>query len=151
MHRRVFTAALLAASLPAPVVRPLAADTDVTVSQAWSRATAGAEMPGAIFVTIHGGVAADELLGVATPVAKQAMLHRMDMSGGMMRMRMVASMPVLAGATLALGPDGDHVMLTGLSHGLHQGETFPATFRFRNRGNVTVTVRVAGPGASAAP
>lgn len=141
-------AAVLAASLLYPV---MAARAQVSVDHAWSRATAGAEMPAAIFVTIHGGPASDELVGVTTSVARQAILHRMDMSGGMMRMQMAPSLPVPGGGTLELGPAGDHVMLTGLSQALHNGETFPATFQFRHAGRMTATVHVAGPGASAAP
>ena len=141
-------ALLLAALLAAPAA--LAA-LPVTVDHAWSRATAGAAMPGAIFATIHGGAAADALLGVTTPIAVKGVLHRMDMDGGMMRMRAVPSMQVPADGTLTLGPNGDHVMLMGLKRGLDRGTRFPATFRFRDAPPVTVTVLVAGPGASAPP
>ena len=151
MRHHVVALAACAASLLCPAVAARAAGAQVSVDQAWSRATAGAEMPGAIFVTIHGGAAADQLVGVTTPVATDAMLHRMDMGGGMMRMEMVSSLPVPARGTVTLDPAGAHIMLTGLSKALHQGEAFPATFRFRQSGNVTATVHVAGPGASAPP
>ena len=108
-------------------------------------------MPGAIFATIHGGGASDALLAVTTPVAARGVLHRMDMGGGTMRMQAVPSMAVPAGGTLTLGPDGNHVMLMGLKQGLDRGAHFPATFRFRDAPPVTVTVLVAGPGASAPP
>ncbi len=144
-------AACLSTALILGSTNSAAAAGRVTVAQAWSRATAGASMPAAIFVTLQGGGAPDELVAVTTPVAAKAMLHSMDMSGGMMRMRMVSSMAVPAGGRVTLGPDGDHIMLTGLAHGLSVGETFPATFRFRHAGDVTATVHVAGPGASVPP
>ena len=149
MRDPAFAAILLAAAMLAPAAGCMAAQ--ISVEHAWSRATAGPEMPGAIFVTIHGGAAPDQLVGVTTPVAKRAMLHRMDMGGGMMRMQMVSSMPVPAGDTVTLGPEGDHVMLTGLSEAFRRGETFPAVFHFQHGGDVAATVRIAGPGAAAVP
>ena len=151
MRHHAFAIAALGASLLSPIMAAQAAGAKVAVDHAWSRATAGVEMPGAIFVTIHGGDTPDRFLGVTTPVAQRAELHRMDMTGGMMRMAQVSSLPLPAGGTLALSPDGDHVMLIGLSKALNKGAAFPATFHFERGGEITVTVQVAGPGASAPP
>ncbi len=116
------------------------------MQDAWSRATMSTDT-GGVYLTIVNHGAADDVLGVATPIASTVQLHTMTMTGNVMQMRPVAHLPIQAGQTIQLDPNGIHIMLTGMAHPLHRGETFPITVRFRHAGAVTTTVRVAGPGA----
>ena len=118
----------------------------IVVQDAWSRATMSADT-GGVYLTIinHGG--ADDVVGVATPVAAHGQLHEMSMQGNVMQMRPIADLPIASGQTTSLDPDGIHIMLTGMTHPLRRGESFPITVRFRHAGAVTAIVHVGGPGA----
>jgi copper(I)-binding protein len=119
-----------------------AADPGIQITDAWSRATAGTAAPGVAYLTITDTGAADTLLGVTTPVAGSAMLHKSSETGGIMRMDMVDSLPITAGATVRFEPGGYHIMLMGLTHALKPDETFPLTLEFAHAGKQTVTVTV---------
>ena len=63
---------------------------DIHIQNAWARATAPGQDAASIDLTITSKYAA-VLTGVSSPIAKSAELHSMQMEGGMMRMREVAS------------------------------------------------------------
>ncbi len=150
-------AALLAAALPAiacaaepsGIVR--VADDGVTVHEAWARASAGAAMAGAAYVTLMGGSAADSLVGASTPVAATAEVHETKSVNGVMQMRPVAALPVPAGQMVTMAPGGYHVMLMGLKQPLAAGQSFPLTLTFQHAAPVTVQVQVRPIGGKAEP
>jgi copper(I)-binding protein len=72
-------------------------------------------------------------------------LHSVDDAGGMARMRAVEGVDVPAGKTIALAPQGLHIMLMGLEKPLVAGERFPLTLHFAQGGNRVVNVRVQSP------
>jgi periplasmic copper chaperone A len=118
----------------------------IVVSDAWARATAPGQSSGAVYATIVNDGGDDRLVGVSSAAAS-AMLHANDSSGGVARMRMVAALPVPAGARVTLAPGATHIMLGGLKAPLTAGDSFPATFRFAEAGPITVQVTVVAPGA----
>jgi copper(I)-binding protein len=120
---------------------------DITVTDAWSRATIGTTAPGVAYLTITDSGAADTLTGIATPVAASAMLHQSTTENGVSSMHMVDALPVGAGATVKLAPGGYHIMLEGLKQPLKAGDTFPLTLSFKTAGAVTTTVTVRPLGA----
>ncbi len=123
----------------------------VAVSGTWARASAGPIGTGAIYATMTASQP-DRLTGGSTPVAATAELHRDMTSGGMTQMRPVAGgLPLAPGTPVHLQPGGYHLMLTGLTHPLKQGEHFPVTFMFQHAAPVTADVAVAGPGAIEPP
>ncbi|MGB0747830.1 MAG: copper chaperone PCu(A)C [Magnetospiraceae bacterium] len=133
------------AALTAPGA--LAAET-VTVSDSWSRASAGPARAGAAFMTItNTGAVDDQVVAAASDVAKRVELHTHKMDGGVMRMRQVPGIPVPAGGTADLKPGGFHVMLMGLNDPLVEGESFTVTLTFENAGEVTITVPILAPGS----
>ena len=99
---------------------------------------------GGLYLTIsNGGAAADALLGGTAAVCQQIEPHTMTMSGGIMTMTLASDgLPVPAGGTLTLTPDGDHLMLINLTQDLLPGTSFPVTLRFRDAGEVAVTAQV---------
>ncbi|MBU6498234.1 MAG: copper chaperone PCu(A)C [Rhodospirillales bacterium] len=150
--RFLLPAALLAAAAPAPTLAQTPAPAIAgapAVPQAWARATIPGAPTAAVYLTIRGGTTADRLIAAATPLAQAAELHETVRDGDIMRMRTLPDgLPVAAGQTLAFGPGGYHIMLTGLRHGLTRGEHFPLSLTFRHAGTMQVTVTVESAGAS---
>jgi copper(I)-binding protein len=141
-HLSALAAALLL-SLSASVA--MAESAKVDIKEAWARATPGGAQTGAAYVTVQSP-AGDRLTGASAPVAQKAELHSMTMDNGVMKMREVDGIDLPAGQAVTLKPNGYHIMLTGLSHPLKEGETFPLTLTFAKAGseNVTVTVQKVG-------
>jgi copper(I)-binding protein len=137
----------LAAAL---LIAPLAAFGDeagIHVDHAWSRAAmAGHE--GVIYLTISDTSTQDTLIGITTPVATKADLHETINDHGVMKMRPVASLTVEPGKPVTLAPGGYHIMLTGLTQALKQGDSFPVTLSFAKAGPVTATATVEKAGAT---
>lgn len=155
--QRLFSAAAgmaaaltLTASLSAFLAVPAWAG-DITVSDAWSRASAGMTRAGAGFMTItNGGAEADRLIAAATPASATAELHTHVKDGEVMRMRQVEAIEVPAGQSVTLQPGGLHVMLMSLAAPLTEGQTFDLTLTFEKAGEMTVPVAVMGAGAMGA-
>ena len=99
---------------------------EVTVSDAWSRATAPGQENGSVGVVITSKKDA-RLIAVTSPVAASAEIHTMTMEGGVMKMRQLEYLPLPANQPVTLGPGGDHLMLFGLKHALKAGEKVPLT------------------------
>jgi len=142
--------ALLAAVL---VAMPLAAFADATgihVDHAWSRAAMAGRV-GVVYLTITDIGQPDTLTAVAASVATTAELHENINDNGVMKMRSVASLPIVPGKTLTLAPGGYHIMLMNLKLPLKEGDHFPITLNFAKAGAVTTTVTVEKAGAPAMP
>lgn len=103
---------------------------DIQIQNAWARATAPGQDAASVDLTITSKHAA-ALAGVSSPVSGAAALHSMEMEGGMMRMREVATIALPPGKMLNLGKSGYHVMLTGLKAPLKEGQTVPLTLSIR--------------------
>ena len=117
----------------------------IAVENGWARATVAGQDSGAIYLNIvNRGGSDDRLVEVSVPRARQATLHSSTMDGGVMRMRGLADgLAIPAGETVRLGPNGTHIMLSGLTTPLRPGEQFPTTLRFAKAGTKEVTIRVA--------
>jgi len=114
---------------------------------AWARATPPGSDVAAVYVTLVGGKTADRLVGGSTTRASMTHLHSMEDSGGMARMRPVDGLDVPAGKSVALAPQGLHLMLMGLDKPLVAGEHFPLTLHFEKGGDRIVEVHVQSPTA----
>jgi periplasmic copper chaperone A len=116
---------------------------DISVQQAWSRASIGTGRPAVLYLEItNNGAMDDALLGLTTPAASMPMLHETAVTDGVAAMPHAASIPVPAGQTVALSPGGFHGMLMGLTDPLVEGQTFPITLTFEQAGNLDVTVDI---------
>ncbi|MBK8174756.1 MAG: copper chaperone PCu(A)C [Rhodospirillales bacterium] len=121
---------------------------DITVEDAFARASAGMVQTGAAFMTLkNSGSVDDKLIAAHSPVATQVELHTHIKDGEVMRMRPVPSIDVPAGGSATLQPGGLHIMLIGLKAPLKQGEQFPLTLSFAKAGEMTIEVPVKSPGA----
>ena len=119
-------AALLAclggAALAGEPASPPAATAATVASAAWMRAVPPGARTAAIYLTLHGGAAGIDVVSASAPVAATVELHTTRAEGSMQRMLRVPAFAVAAGATRALRPGGDHLMLIGLARPLRDGD-----------------------------
>lgn len=143
MRCAAFALALICVSAPA------ADASDVSIHDAWARATAGQSKIGAAYLKIkNGGTTTDRLIAATTPVAGTVELHATVQEGDVMRMQKLDSIEIAPGATVEFRPNGMHVMLIGVGAPLKQGARFPLTLVFASGVSVAADVAVLGPGAS---
>lgn len=123
----------------------------LVIDQAFSRATAGAGVPGVAYLRIRNtGAEPDRLLSASMPAAGQASLHASLRQGDVVRMRPLTGVDVPPGATVVLSPEGRlHLMLENLRAPLRAGGTVALTLRFERAGEVQVDLPVGRAGATA--
>ena len=122
---------------------------DLAIVSAWARATPPGASVGAAYVSVENhGAADDRLVGAASPAATSVTIHQTAEENGVATMRPLDDAAIPAGGGLAMAPGGAHLMLTGLSAPLKQGENFPMTLTFQNAGAVTVEIEIAPLGAA---
>ncbi len=142
MKTLILTTFILLAASPTLACETVKAD-NLTIENAWSRATIGAGRPGVFYVEItNTGSSDDALLGIATPAAGMPMLHETVVNDGIASMPHAMSIPVPAGQSVQLAPGGYHGMLMGLTEALKEDDSFPVTLTFQNVGEITITVDV---------
>jgi len=122
---------------------------DISIDDAWARATPKGAEVGAGYLTIHNdGASADRLTGITADFA-QVQVHEMKTANGVMEMREVTEgLEIPAHATLKLAPGGYHLMFVGLKKPLVKGETAKATLSFAHAGQGAVEFPVMGAGAA---
>ncbi|MGB7739310.1 MAG: copper chaperone PCu(A)C [Steroidobacteraceae bacterium] len=147
-HTAVILLALALANLATPTYAAEPAPHTVTVSGAWARATPPGMTVAAVYLTLTGGPQTDRLVGAATPRAGMAQIHVVSEAEGMARMRPTEGVDVPAHASVALAPQGTHIMLMDLPRPLVAGEHFPLTLQFEQAGKIDVSVAVRAPGAA---
>jgi copper(I)-binding protein len=114
------------------------------ISTPWARATPPGAPTGGGYLTItNHGTTADVLVGVATPDAATSELHSMTMANGIAQMRAVTGgVPIAAGGSVTLDPNGLHVMFVRLTHALQAGGMLPVTLTFKDAGRVTIEMPI---------
>ena len=116
---------------------------EVTVKDAWVRATSGAaKVTSGYAVLSNSGPEDDVLISIQTPAAAMAHLHASADKDGIMRMEGVKDLAVPAGKDVALAPGGYHVMVMDLENSLKTGEEIPLIFSFKKQGAVKVMAKV---------
>lgn len=121
-----------------------AADSNLVVRGAWIRQPPPGSDVAAVYLSLlNAGTHSVRLTGVESPVAAMAMMHETLESQGQSQMRMLTSVPVPAGKSIAFSPGGRHIMLQGLAHPLQVGERVPITLQFADgiKLHVTAVVR----------
>ena len=128
-------AALLCACIPA------AAQTPVKVSQAWVRATVPQQRATGAFMQLTAAQDAS-LIEARSPVAGVVELHRMEMSGDVMKMRQIPALDLPAGQAVELKPGGYHIMLLELKAQVRAGDKVPLTLIIEGRDKQRTTLEV---------
>ena len=104
----------------------VAASAQVTVKDAWVRATVAQQKATGAFMQLESKQDA-KLVSAQSPVAGVVEVHEMAMEGGVMKMRAVPSLALPAGKAVELKPGGYHVMLMDLKGQVKDGDTVPVT------------------------
>jgi len=86
---------------------------NVTVSNAWARATMPGQPVSAAYMQIKSDTNA-KLIGVSSSAVPQVEVHEMKMDGDVMQMREVKAIDLPKGKTVALEPGEFHIMLMNL-------------------------------------
>ncbi|HXE70192.1 MAG TPA: copper chaperone PCu(A)C [Hyphomicrobiaceae bacterium] len=123
---------------------------DLLIQAPWARATpAGAKVGGAYLKITNHGPQPDRLVGGSLTGAREVEVHEMSMSNNVMKMRHLKDgLEIKPGQTVELKPGGYHLMLTGLSDGLKQGQKVKGSLTFEKAGTVEVEYTVAPVGAA---
>ncbi|WP_426106704.1 copper chaperone PCu(A)C [Massilia sp. TSP1-1-2] len=119
------------------------AQAQVSVTAPWVRATVPAQASTGAFMHVQSATAV-RLVGVRSPVAATVELHKMEMTGSMMKMGAVDGIDLPAGKVVNLASGGYHIMLTGLKRQLKAGEAIELTLLVRGKDGKgdSVTVKV---------
>jgi copper(I)-binding protein len=116
----------------------------VTVNDAWVRATRPAQKVGAAYMTLQSPQDAT-LVKVESPAAGTVEIHSMTMNDGVMKMRRLEELPLSAGESVKLAPGGFHLMLFDLAKPMQAGETVQFTLHFKDSAGNTSAVQTQAP------
>jgi copper(I)-binding protein len=120
MKRFIQTAIAAAAMLAG------AAQAQVTVTDAWVRATVPQQKATGAFMQLKS--AQDrKLVSASSPLTPVVEVHEMRMQGDVMQMRQVPAIELPAGKAVDLKPGGYHVMLLELKQQVKSGDSVPLT------------------------
>ena len=125
-----------------------AAHDKTNVAKSWVRLSAVSGNPSAAYFTVNGGLVADRLMSVSSPLAIRAEMHDMKMAGGMMTMDAInGGVAVPAKGEVAFAPEGKHVMLFDVSPKVAVGGKMPLTLTFASGAKLEAEADVLAPGA----
>ncbi len=143
MKTTLAAALLVAVSLPAW-------GANVSVSEAWARATMPGQKVSAAYMQIRSDADA-RLVGASSSAVPRVEVHEMKMDGDVMRMREVKAIDLPKGKTVSLEPGGYHIMLMNLPKPIAAGEVIPLTLVIESGGkkqSVEVKAEARAPGSA---
>jgi copper(I)-binding protein len=97
---------------------------NITVTDAWARATMPGQPVSGAYMQIQSDADA-RLLSVSSPAVPRVEVHEMKMDGDVMRMREVQAIDLPKGKTITLAPGGFHLMLMNLKKPIAVGDMIP--------------------------
>ena len=96
----------------------------------------------AVYLVIRNNGDADTLVGLSSPIAQAAMIHRTVAKDGMQHMEPVTSLPLAPRALTTLTPGTMHAMLSGLARQPEAGESVPLRLLFARAGEMVLAATV---------
>ena len=122
---------------------------DLEITASFARATLPGAPTGGAYITIQNtGNMPDTLVAATSPGAGSVSLHTMSMDGAVMKMEALPQgIPIPAGATVTMTPDGLHLMFEHLAGPFVEGKTIAVTLVFAKAGSAVVNVPILGFGA----
>lgn len=134
MKRFAFTLAALALAG--------AAQAQVTVKDAWVRATVAQQKATGAFMQLTS-VKEAKLVSAKSPVAGTVEIHEMAMVDNVMKMRALpAGLDLPAGKAVELKPGGYHVMLMDLKGQVKDGDVVPVTLVVEGKDGKKETIEI---------
>ncbi len=120
------------------------AENDITISNAWARATAPGQKVAAAYMNLISKEGAT-LTKAESNIAGIVEIHSMTMENDVMKMRMLDELVMPAGKTVSLEPGGYHLMLFDLKQSLDAGKSAEFKLHFRTKTGETKSVSVTLP------
>lgn len=131
-HLLVLTLAL--SPLLASAAEPATTQDTVKLTEAWVRTTNPGQAVGAAYMTLSSAQDVT-LTKVESDLTDSVEIHSMSMQNGVMKMRMLDSLPLTAGKPYKLAPGGFHLMLFDLKKPLNVGEQVNFVLYFKSKNN----------------
>jgi copper(I)-binding protein len=128
---------------------------NISVTDAWARATMPGQQVSGAYMQIHSDADA-RLLSASSPAVPRVEVHEMKMDDGVMRMREVKAIELPKGKTVSLQPGGFHIMLINLPKPIAAGDMIPLTLVVESDGKqqtveVKAVARAMGPTMQPSP
>lgn len=120
------------------------ADATISIQNAWVRASTPGQKIGAAYMTIKSNENV-EMVYAETSRAGSVEMHSMTMNNGVMKMRMLESLPVKANQPASLAPGGLHLMLFDLDAPLKAGEKITFRLCFKNSAGKILEQTITAP------
>lgn len=117
------------------------ASAQVTVSNAWVRATVAQQKATGAFMQLTAAKDT-RLVAVSTPLTGMAEVHEMAMDNNVMKMRPLPALELPAGKAVELKPGGYHLMLMDLKKQVKAGDSVPLTLVFEDKAGKRETVEI---------
>ena len=111
------------------------------VDDAWVRATVAGQPSTGAFMHITSSTDS-KLVEVRSPVARTVQIHESKMQNDVMSMQPVAAVALPAGKSVAIEPEGYHVMLIDLMNQVKAGDQVPLTLIVENSKGVKELIEV---------
>jgi periplasmic copper chaperone A len=120
------------------------ANESVAISDAWVRAMAPGQKVGAAYMTLKS-TRDTTLVKVESPAAGSVEIHSMTMDNGVMKMRMLETLPLTGGKAAKLEPGGFHLMLFDLKQPLKAGDKVEFTLSFKDSAGKASSIKITSP------
>ena len=131
---------------------PAPAQAVVEATGPWCRPTPNGRDMTACYITLTSSTG-DRLTSIISPRAAQSEVHAVSTEGGVMSMTpMSGGLELPAGQAVVLAPGGDHIMLTGVTVPLAEGDLVPLALTFDSGVQIALeaAVRADAPGSEPA-
>ena len=128
----------------ATLIAAAAAQAQVTVKDAWVRATVPQQKATGAFMQLQS-TKDTKLVSASSPLTPNVEVHEMAMQDNVMKMRQVPAIELPAGKVVELKPGSYHVMLMNLQKPVSVGDTVSLTLSFEGKDGKRETVEVQAP------
>ncbi|MEY3411054.1 MAG: hypothetical protein RL593_630 [Pseudomonadota bacterium] len=122
----------------------------IEIKNQWVRASNDGQDVSAAYMTIVSNEDTS-LIAIDSDVADVIEIHSMSMENGVMKMRMLDTLDLIAGKPTELSPGGFHLMLFDLKKPLTAGKEAHFTLHFKNKAGQEKTISVTSPIKAEAP
>lgn len=122
-------------------IAAISAQAEVTIENAWVRATVPQQTATGAFFQILSSTDA-RLVSVKTPAAGIAEIHEMKMQNKVMKMRAKGYLDLPAGKLVELAPGGFHVMLMDLKGQIAMGDAIPLVLVVEGKDKKRQTIEI---------
>ena len=122
----------------------------IEIKNQWVRASNDGQDVSAAYMTIVSNEDTS-LIAIDSDVADAIEIHSMSMENGVMKMRMLDTLDLIADKPTELSPGGFHLMLFDLKKPLAAGKEAHFTLHFKNKAGQEKTISVTSPIKAEAP